>query len=222
MTRSSKAQSMSKSVWETLSAIDCNGHTEEKNGFTYLSWAWAWSTLKKHYPNARFEKNGVQYLEDNTALACVHVWIDGEEGSRIESVTEFLPVLDYKNKPVANPNCFDINSAYQRCLVKCMAYMGLGMYIYQGETINQNATLQFEVKSVSGESEKTEDLSGLKDVMLKFMVGPDGTTTLNNLRQFWAINKTPLEQMERLDPESYKSVYDAFMKKAEELKEKTA
>jgi hypothetical protein len=144
------------------------------------------------------------------------------QGKDSYSVTEFLPVLDYKNKPIANPNCFDVNSAYQRCLVKCMAYMGLGMYIYQGETINQNAPLQFEVKSVSGESEKTEDLSGLKEVMLKFMVGPDGTTTLNNLRQFWAINKTPLEQMERLDPESYKSVYDAFMKKAEELKEKTA
>ena len=39
-----------KSVWESLSAIDCNDHTEDKNGFTYLSWAWAWKTLKEIYP----------------------------------------------------------------------------------------------------------------------------------------------------------------------------
>ena len=45
-----------KSVWETLSVIDCSGHTEEKNGFTYLSWAWAWQTLKELYPTAKFEK----------------------------------------------------------------------------------------------------------------------------------------------------------------------
>lgn len=222
MTRSSKAQSMSKSVWETLSAIDCNGHTEEKNGFTYLSWAWAWSTLKKHYPTARFEKAGVQYLDDKTAMVCVNVSISDDEGERIENVTEYLPVLDYKNKPIANPNCFDVNSAYQRCLVKCMAYMGLGMYIYQGEATNENAALSFEVKNVSGKSERTEDLSVLKDMILKFMVAPDGSTTLNNLRQFWAMNKTPIDQLEKLDPESYKSVYDAFMSKAEELKEKTA
>ena len=30
------------SVWETLSKIDVNDHTEKKNGLTYLSWAWAW------------------------------------------------------------------------------------------------------------------------------------------------------------------------------------
>ena len=39
-----------KSVWETLSAINVNEHTEKKNGLTYLSWAWAWGMLKKHYP----------------------------------------------------------------------------------------------------------------------------------------------------------------------------
>jgi hypothetical protein len=31
-----------KSVWETLSKVNVNDHTEKKNGLTYLSWAWAW------------------------------------------------------------------------------------------------------------------------------------------------------------------------------------
>ena len=29
-------------VFETLNGVNVNGHTEKKNGLTYLSWAWAW------------------------------------------------------------------------------------------------------------------------------------------------------------------------------------
>jgi len=39
-------ESINKSVWNTLSAVDVNKYAEKKNGFTYLSWAWAWSILK--------------------------------------------------------------------------------------------------------------------------------------------------------------------------------
>jgi len=202
-----------KSVWETLSAIDCNGHTEEKNGFTYLSWAWAWQTLKELYPQARFEKLGSSKMSDGSEMVGVRVWIESDSGTVLEDVTEMLPVLDFKNKPIHNPDCFAVNSAYQRCLVKCLAYMGLGMYIYQGASENPNAEASYEVKSPDGDSKTTADLAMLADIFLTFMNGRD----LNSLRQFWAMNKVPLEQLERLDPENYKSVYDAFMKKASEL-----
>jgi hypothetical protein len=46
-----------KSVWETLSKVNVNDHTEKKNGLTYLSWAWAWGVLKDNYPDATFEKH---------------------------------------------------------------------------------------------------------------------------------------------------------------------
>lgn len=36
--------------FETLNAINVNGKTEQKNGLTYLSWAFAWGELKKLYP----------------------------------------------------------------------------------------------------------------------------------------------------------------------------
>ncbi len=205
----------SKSVWETLSVIDCSGHTEEKNGFTYLSWAWAWSTLKKLYPQARFEKLGATPLSDGSQMVSVRVWIETDSGVVLEDVTEMLPVLDYKNKPVANPDCFSVNSAYQRCLVKCLAYMGLGMYIYQGETHNPDAKHEYEVKSVDGKAEKTEDLSVVAELLIKFMDGRN----LDSLRQFWAMNKQPIGHLETLDPDNYKRVFDAFTKKADELKE---
>ena len=55
----------------------------------------------------------------------------------VEGITlsETFPVLDNNNKPIANPKSFDVNTALQRCLVKAIAYHGLGLYIYAGEDI---------------------------------------------------------------------------------------
>ena len=36
-----------KSVFETLSAINVNTKVEKKANLTYLSWAWAWPEVKK-------------------------------------------------------------------------------------------------------------------------------------------------------------------------------
>ncbi|MBQ2557681.1 MAG: DUF1071 domain-containing protein, partial [Lachnospiraceae bacterium] len=47
-------EQVQKSVFETLNAVNCNEHTEKKNGLTYLSWAWAWAEVKKRYPGAFF------------------------------------------------------------------------------------------------------------------------------------------------------------------------
>ena len=203
-----------KSVWETLSVIDCSGHTEEKNGFTYLSWAWAWKTLKELYPTARFDKLGVTSLTDGSAMVSVRVWIQTEHGSVLEDVTEILPVLDFKNKPVQNPDCFAVNSAYQRCLVKCLAYMGLGMYIYQGEKSNPDSAIAVYAGDGTQEDFERTDLNSVAEVLITFMANRD----LDSLRQFWAMNKQPLEHLEKFDPTNYKRVLDAFKTKAEELK----
>lgn len=126
-----------KSVWETLSKINVNGHTEKKNGLTYLSWAWAWGVLKEHYPDATFEKhiqpNGMPYIMDANGFAYVQVTVtvDGI------SSTELFPVLDYKNKAVVKPDSFAINTAMQRALAKAISYHGLGHYIYAGEDVPQ-------------------------------------------------------------------------------------
>ena len=42
------------SIFEQLNKINVNGHTEKKNGLTYLSWAWAWAEVKKLYPEAKY------------------------------------------------------------------------------------------------------------------------------------------------------------------------
>lgn len=141
----------SKSVWETLSTIDVNDHAEEKNGFTYLSWAWAWGTLKRYYPDATFIKHiqpdGRAYISDEQGHAFVQVTVSAGG----ESATELYPVLDYRNKSVQHPNTFDVNTAFQRGLTKAMAYLGLGFYIYAGEDLPETTTHEFKEFKVGNE-----------------------------------------------------------------------
>ena len=133
-------------IWNTLSAIDCSKHVEKKNGFTYLSWAWAWSILKQHYPTAHYTKhlfqvngNQLPYMLDADGNAYVTVTVKILDGSNpngvsaIESATEIMPVLNHANRPIKNPNSFEVNASLQRCMVKAIAALGLGCYIYAGE-----------------------------------------------------------------------------------------
>ena len=123
-----------KNAWEILSKIDCTEHAEDKNGLTYLSWAWAWGILKENFPDASFEKpyfDGLPYAADTNGYAYVKVSVT-VEGTE---VTETMPVLDYRNKAVKNPDAFSVNSSLQRCLTKAISYHGLGHYIYAGEDL---------------------------------------------------------------------------------------
>lgn len=130
------AEAKKKSVFEVLSAIDCNGHTEKKNGLTYLSWAWAWQIAKTNYPGATFtvyeNAEGLNYHHDGrTCWVKTGVTIEGIE------MIEYLPVMDYKNQsvPFAKVTSMDVNKAIQRSLTKAIARHGLGLYIYAGEDI---------------------------------------------------------------------------------------
>ncbi len=51
------------------------------------------------------------------------------------TLSQIHPVLDGKNRPLAEPTAFDINTSIQRCLVKAIALHGLGLYVYAGEDL---------------------------------------------------------------------------------------
>lgn len=127
---------VSKSIFETLNAINVNEHTEKKQGLTYLSWAWAWRTVKELYPDSFktvYEAdNGLPYWTDGrTAWVKVSYTINGKEE------IEHFPILDYRNRaiPVDKVTSFDWNTAIQRGVTKCIARHGLGLYIYAGEDL---------------------------------------------------------------------------------------
>lgn len=125
-----------KSVFETLNEINVNDKTEEKNGLTYLSWAWAWQEVKKVDPKAYYtiyeNADGWFYHTDGkTAWVKTGVTVDGLEH------IEYLPVMDFRNKSISveNITSFDVNKAIQRSLTKACARHGLGLYIYAGEDL---------------------------------------------------------------------------------------
>lgn len=127
-------------AFKTLNAVNCNGHTEKKNGLTYLSWAWAWAEVKKLYPGSYYtvyeNKDGLNYHTDGkTCWVKTGVTVvDGEE--RLEHI-EYLPVMNNRNQsiPLNAVTSMDINKAIQRSLTKACARHGLGLYIYAGEDL---------------------------------------------------------------------------------------
>ncbi|MBU6257873.1 MAG: DUF1071 domain-containing protein [Burkholderiales bacterium] len=128
---------MSDSVnhFARLSAINVSEHIEKKGGFSYLSWPYAVSQLRLADPAACWEVrrfNDLPYLATDLGVFVeVAVTVQGVTLSQIH------PVLDGRNRPIAAPTAFDINTSIQRCLVKAIALHGLGLYIYAGEDLPQ-------------------------------------------------------------------------------------
>ena len=204
------------SVWETLSGIDVSEHTEEKNGLTYLSWAWAWGIVKKHYPTAVYEKhlydgtNGTRaYMLDEAGygFVAVTVTIEGEKQ------TEVMPVLNHANRAVQNPDSFQVNTALQRCLAKCCAMHGLGHYIYAGEDLPEGVEKKIAIESASGEKKEVEGLKLVAEIFNTFI--PE-CKDLKELRGFWGTNKGAIAELEK-DDALYQGVLANFKKRAEKL-----
>lgn len=118
------------SIWATLSQVDVSGRIEKKQNLSFLSWAWAWGTLMEHYPQAEYSfQEPAEAQKDGSVMVYCTVTIDGL------SRQMWLPVMDFKNQAISNPDTVQVNKAKMRCLVKCLAMFGLGHYIYAGEDL---------------------------------------------------------------------------------------
>ena len=122
-----------KELISKLLAKDVNSHTEKKNNLTYLSWAWAWAEALKADANAVYKVEMFDckcYMDINgTAMVFVTVTMFGK------AITCQLPVMDYRNKAILNPDAFAVNTAIMRCMTKGLSLHGLGLYIYAGEDL---------------------------------------------------------------------------------------
>jgi hypothetical protein len=120
--------------------LNVNDHTEKKQNLTYLSWAWAWQEALKADPQASFRVR----MFDGKCWMNVHdsamVWVDVTMFGKTQEC--FLPVMDHRNKPISEPDAFQVNTALMRCLTKCLALFGLGLYIYAGEDLPEEGKLR--------------------------------------------------------------------------------
>jgi hypothetical protein len=142
------------STFKELSKINVNAHTEKKNGLTYLSWAWAVSQLLEQDPTATWSYGEPVKFGDTLMVFCT-VTAFGK------SMTSQLPVIDFRNKAIPNPDAMAVNTAMQRCLAKAIALHGIGLYIYAGEDIPQEDKVQApqKVTPLAGAMESLDEES---------------------------------------------------------------
>ena len=133
------AQAKKKSVYQTLADVDCSNHIEKKGKFSYVSWSWAWALVKQNYPDASFEKhvftdnqnNPLPFMRDTKG----HTYVQTSVTIEGHTLSEVFMVTDNKNNSIQHPDSQTVNTALQRCLVKTLAYHGLGLSVYAGEDL---------------------------------------------------------------------------------------
>lgn len=205
-----------------LLSINVNKHTEKKNGLTYLSWAWAWAQVLMVDPKARYDV-GFFASPDNPDMTVPYMDI-GNSCFVWVTVTIFdkplmvqLPVLDFRNKPIAKPNAFDINTSIMRCLVKGVAMHGLGLYIYAGEDLPMepdpvkiipvdpegNVAASVDVTTESDE----ENAKLFAESMIRFT---NHCQNLADLNSYWKNNQGELDKLKVSYPDLFKTIRDEF------------
>ena len=139
------ATKKTKSIFQTLDAINVNDFTKTKGNFTYLSWSDAVTEVLKEYPEATWEIHEF-YLQGDTFSGCPQPYMSTESGCFVKvsvtinelTRTEILPIMDNRNQTMLSPKATDVNDAIKRCLTKCFSLFGLGLYIYRGENLPED------------------------------------------------------------------------------------
>jgi hypothetical protein len=111
--------------------VNVNEHIEQKNGLNYLSWAWAVDKLLELDSTATWSYGEPVKFGETLMVFCT-VEAFGKK------MTAQLPVMNFRNQAIANPDAMSVNTAMQRCLAKAIALHGLGLYIYTGEDLKDN------------------------------------------------------------------------------------
>ena len=159
-----------KEAINKLLSTNVNEHTEKKGGLTYLSWAWAWAEALKADEDATFkvEMFGDKCYMDINGTAMVFVTVTMFR----KPMTCQLPVMDFRNKAILNPDAFAVNTSIMRCMTKALALHGLSLYIYAGEDLPE------------GES----DLD--VNTMIDHLAAIDSASTLEELKNVYTVAYT--------------------------------
>ena len=223
--------------YSEIAAINVNEHIEKKNNLSYLSWAWAVDTLLRHDSDAFWEYGELHYMQDHTVMVYCTVHAFGRRR------TAQLPVMDFKNKSVPNPDAVQVNVTMQRALVKAIALHGLGLYIYAGEDL----PIEFKHEgSVDKPVDKSVDKPVVEEAVetaketAKEIVVPTSANeaaavdwvcsfvnefipsveTVDSLRDFWKVNKSVLTRVEKFSKPMYQALEINFKERAVQLKGK--
>lgn len=168
-----------RNIFEELNSKNLNDKIKDKVGLRYLSWAYAWSEIKKIDQNAEMniyyrtittEETLTSTMTDgsvktvkSTSVNEVPYFTDGKTcfvkvGATIcgEEYVEILPVMDNKNNSVRLDaiTMTAVNKAIQRAFVKACARHGLGLYVYAGEDLPEADKIVVDYAMIESDADK--------------------------------------------------------------------
>jgi hypothetical protein len=146
-------ESKAMKSFKELREINVNEFTEKKGNLTYLSWTWAVDTLLQNDPMAVWEFPEPKTYNDTVMVFC-NVTAMGK------TMRMQLPVMDNRNNAIVNPDTRKISDATMRCLAKCIACFGIGLYIYAGEDL---PTVEIDIAPMINGMKQAKTLDQLKD-----------------------------------------------------------
>ncbi len=142
--------------YKDLRQINVSQHIEKKNGLSYLSWSWAVDQLLQLDGDANWEYLEPKSFGDTLMVFC-RVTAFGK------TRTAQLPVMNYRNQAIPNPNAYEVNTAMQRCLAKAISLHGIGLYIYAGEDLPISDS-KIDKDLLGNLAEEVENLIQLNDI----------------------------------------------------------
>ena len=202
---------MMENYFAELNALNVGDKIEKKNGLSYLSWAWAWGEVKKLHPDAQYRiyenADGWNYHTDGRTC-----WVKtGVTVAGIEHI-EYLPVMDNRNKSILaeNVTSFDVNKAIQRSLTKALARHGLGLYIYAGEDLPEEAQ-----KAAKEEAQKAQvaKIDEIKQASLLSEIKRTGWTVEGMLQWLSDKSEAPVSNIKDITLAQYVGVMQRLERK---------
>jgi hypothetical protein len=72
--------------------------------------------------------------------------------------------MDNRNQAIKNPDAVQVNKAMMRCLAKCIACFGIGLYIFSGEDLPTETTEPLDTDVLVTEIKNASTLEQLQAV----------------------------------------------------------
>jgi hypothetical protein len=219
-----------------LLKLNVNDHIEKKQNLSYLSWAWAWAEALKADPAATFEVKTFRQAVKDTYMEFPYMNVNGTGMVWVtvtmfgKPMTCFLPVMDHRNRPIPDPDAFQVNTAIMRCMVKGLALHGLGLYIYAGEDLPQGEEPEpVIVKAVTPDGTATVDVevnTGQADANAQLfaegmMTYTNHCTDVKGLNSYWKANQGQLDALKVSHPDLYGQIRNRFAELKKQLTEKS-
>jgi len=191
-------------VWRTLSMIDMTEYVSVKKvkvqakgdrkayefSLDYISWVDAWQRLMNCFPESHFEFDPPSFFPNGTGEQWITLTI--KQGEREMVRKWWLPFMDQKNQPVADPSSTQINNTRMRVLVKCIAMCGLGIEVYGGEDTSDQEQDAEPVRSKSVRQDVLDEINLSED---EWATVQEWTDQLKEI----APNKDNIDQAQLLD-----------------------